>query len=270
FLALDVYAPTRELGGQPHVLTLLPDGERQLLVLDDDFHDPLFFVHDGDALDLRGAERVGHEDDRIFRPLDDVGRPAAKLTDDCLDARPLHADTRADGVHVALARIDSHLRAVAGLADRAANHHGAVVDFGDLLLEQFDQQRRIGSRQHNLRTLRTAVHALDDRADALAGRVAFSPRLLLAREHGFDPADFDDQVAAFEPLHGAVDHLADALVVLGEDIFAFGFANLLEDHLLRRLCGNPSEHVGALRELDFHVHFGFFAVKVLRLFERDL
>ena len=55
-----------------------------------------------------------------------------------------------------------------------------------------------------------------------------------------------------------------------EDVLALGLAHLLEDHLLGGLRGNASEHVGPLRELDFHVDFGFLAVEVLRLLQRDL
>ncbi len=109
-----------------------------------------------------------------------------------------------------------------------------------------------------------------DRADALARRITFRARLLLARQHRFDAPDLDDQVAAFEPLDRAVDHFADALVVFGEDVLALRLAHFLEDHLLGGLRGNASEHVGPLRELDFHVDFRFLAVEVLRLFQRNL
>ena len=60
------------------------------------------------------------------------------------------------------------------------------------------------------------------------------------------------------------------LVVLGVDAFAFGFAHLLEDHLLGDLrCDAAQPHRG-LEEFDFHVHFGFLAVKLLRFFQRNL
>ena len=90
---------------------------------------------------------------RIFRPLDDVDLLAAQLADDRLHARAAHADARADRVDVALAREDRDLGAVARLADGAADHHGAVVDLGHFLLEQLDQQGRIGARQDDLRPL---------------------------------------------------------------------------------------------------------------------
>src|SRR5918992_1361635 len=61
FLALDIDAPAGELGGEPDVLPLLADRERQLLVLDDHFHHALAIVHDRHALHLRRAQRVGDE-----------------------------------------------------------------------------------------------------------------------------------------------------------------------------------------------------------------
>ena len=78
----------------------------------------------------------------ILRPLDDVDLLAAQLADDRLHARALHADAGADRIDVALAREHRDLRAIARLAHRAANHHGAVVDLRHFLLEQLDEQRR--------------------------------------------------------------------------------------------------------------------------------
>src|SRR5262249_412102 len=105
-LALDVDAPAGQLRREPDVLALLADGERQLLVLDDDFHHAVAVIDDRHALYLGGRERVGDERDRILRPLDDVDLLAAQLADDRLHARALHADARADRIHVALARVD--------------------------------------------------------------------------------------------------------------------------------------------------------------------
>src|SRR6185436_7037768 len=43
-LALDVDAPAGQLGREPHVLPLLADRERQLLVLDHDLHDAIGII----------------------------------------------------------------------------------------------------------------------------------------------------------------------------------------------------------------------------------
>src|SRR5207248_5094883 len=178
--------------------------------------------------------------DRVVVEFDDIDFLAAQLADDRLDARALHAHARADRIDVALARHDRDLRAVAGFTDRAANHHGAVVDFRHFLLEELDEQGRVGARQHDLRTLRAAIDALDDGAHPIARRVAFRARLLLAGQHGLDAADFEDDVAVLEPLDDAVDDFADALVVFVEDVLELGLAGFLEDPLLGGLpCDAP-------------------------------
>src|SRR4029079_13111332 len=125
----------------------LSDCQRQLLVLDDHFHHSFRIVYDRNALDLRRTDGVGHEDDWVFRPLDDVDLFTAEFPDDRLDARTLHPDAGPDGIDVALARIDCDLGAIAGFPHGAADHNGAVVNFRYFLLEQFDQQGRVGARQ---------------------------------------------------------------------------------------------------------------------------
>ena len=62
----------------------------------------------------------------------------------------------------------------------------------------------------------------------------------------FDAADLEDDVAVLEPLHRAVDDLADPLVVLGEDVLALRLAHLLEDDLLGGLRGDAAQHLGRL------------------------
>ena len=79
-------------------------------------------------------------------------------------------------------------------------------------------------------------------------------------------------------LIGAVDDLADALVVFGEDVLALGFADLLEDHLLGRLRGDAAEHLGRLRELHLVAELDAvgdvvaveLAIHLPRLVDRDL
>jgi hypothetical protein len=65
-------------------------------------------------------------------------------------------------------------------------------------------------------------------------------------------------------------NLADAIVVLGEDVLALRLPDFLEDDLLRGLGRDAPEHVRALRELDLHVHFRFVPVEVLGFLQRDL
>src|SRR5262249_48060631 len=162
---------------------------------------------------------------------------------DRLHARALHPDARADRIDVALAREDRYLGAVPSLAHGAADRDRAVVDLGHFLLEQLDEQRRIRARQHDLRALGAAVHALDDGAHAVAGVVAFGARLFLARNDGLVAADLHDDVAVLETLDRRVLHLAHAQAELRVDVLALCLADLLENDLLGGLRGDAAEHL---------------------------
>jgi hypothetical protein len=65
-------------------------------------------------------------------------------------------------------------------------------------------------------------------------------RLLVARHHRLDAAEVDDDVAALEPAHRAVDHVADLVLVLVPDLLALGLADALVEDLLRRLGGDAA------------------------------
>ncbi len=67
FFALDVDVPNQQLGGQPHVLAFLADGERQLGIIHDDFQVFLPHVEDGNVIDFRRAQGVGGEHQRDLR-----------------------------------------------------------------------------------------------------------------------------------------------------------------------------------------------------------
>ena len=106
FLRLDVDLRADQLGRKTDVQSALADGERELVVVDDDVEVRpvrLLVAGDRDARDLRRREGVLGIDDDVVVPGDDVDLLAAELADDRLDARSLHADARADRIDVALA-----------------------------------------------------------------------------------------------------------------------------------------------------------------------
>ena len=53
--------------------------------------------------------------------------------------------------------------------------------------------------------------------------------------------EIDDHIAIFDALDGAVDDLADTVLVFVELAVTFGFAHLLHDDLLGRLGGDAAE-----------------------------
>src|SRR5258705_401579 len=218
----------------------------------------------------------------LVRHLEDVGEAghagvdealrdlvAAQLADDGLDARALHAHAGADGIDVLLAGDDRDLGPLPRLAHAAPDLDGAVVDLGHLHLEELDEQGRIRAADHDLRALGRLQDLDDGHAHAVARLVGLGPALLLAREQRLRAPDVDHEVAHLLALDDAVDHLAHAAGVLGEDVVALRLPDLLEDDLLRGLGRDAAEDVGRLRKLDLLADLGL-GDELLRLFEADL
>src|SRR4051794_25118099 len=236
FLGLDVDLRTDQLRREADVQPTLADGERELVVVDDDVEVRtmrLFIARDGNARDLGRSQRVLRVDDDVFIERDDVDLLAAQLADDGLHARALHADACADRIDVALARHDRDLGALTRLADGAADDDSAVVNFRHFHLEKLDEQTRIGAREDDLRSFRLRVDVDDDSFDAIALRITFGARLLAARDDPLGLAiEVDDHVAALEALDVTVFELAELADEFVVDLLALGFADFLIQHLL--------------------------------------
>ena len=267
FLALDVNSPAEQARRQAHVLPLLPDGERQLRVVHDDFQVFLLGVENRDVIDLRRAQRVRRKCGDIVAELDDVNLLAAQFPDDGLNAHAFHPHASAHAVHVRVLRKYGGLGPLAGLPRNGPDHHRAVVDFRHFHFEQFLHQQRIGAREDHLRPARRAVHGRDGGPNAVSDLVAFEPRLLLARHAGLGASEVQNHVGAFRPLNRAVYNLSDALAVFGVNRIALRLADFLENHLLRGLRRDAAQHVRGFGKADFAPHGGFRA-DLLRIRQR--
>src|SRR4051794_22376166 len=254
FLGLDVDLRADQFGRETDIEPALADGERELVVVDDDVEVRtmrLFIARHGNARDLGRSQRVLRVDDDVFVERDDVDLLAAQLADDGLHARALHADASADRIDVALARHDRDLGALARLADGAANDDGAVVNLRHFHLEELDEEARIGAREDDLRPFRLRVDVDDDGFDAIALRVTLGARLLAARDDALGLAiEVDDHVAALEALDVTVFELAELADEFVVDLLALGLADLLIQDLLGRLRGNATEVFGGFRQRD--------------------
>src|SRR5439155_12517015 len=139
--------------------------------------------------------------------LDDVDLFAAQLADDGLDVHSLHADAGADGVDVLVAGHDGDLGALTGLAGDGADGDGAVVDLGDLGLEEVLHETRRGAGDDDLRALGGAVDAEQNNADTLADGELLEAGLLALGHAGLGFAEVEDDVHGFEALDGRVEDL---------------------------------------------------------------
>ena len=86
-----------------------------------------------------------------------------------------------------------------------------------------------------------AAHVVDVGADAVAVAHVLARDHLVAADDALGAAEIDDDVAVFDALDGAVDDLADAVLVLVVLALALGLAHLLHDDLLGVLRGDAAE-----------------------------
>ncbi len=68
-----------------------------------------------------------------------------------LDAHALHADASADAIDIAVAAEHRNLGSFAGFARASFNRDGVVVDFGNFLFEQADNQFGSSARNYERR-----------------------------------------------------------------------------------------------------------------------
>src|SRR5690606_35613263 len=102
------------------------------------------------------------------RPGHDVDALATEFVDDRLDAGTLEPDAGADRIDGIVTRNDGDLGPTAGLARDAADLDDALLNLGDLELEQGLHEQRIGARQDEARTLRCLFQPLEDATDRVA------------------------------------------------------------------------------------------------------
>ncbi len=254
--ALDIDAPTEQLRREAYVLPLLSNGERELGVIHDDFHMLAQRVYDRNPADLGRAQRMRRENHRIIRILDDIDFLATQLADNGLHTHALHAHASAHAVHIPVPALYCNLGPLAGFPGTAFDHNGAVVDFGNFLLEQPHHQLRRRSRDHYSGTLTGFVHGFDDAPHAVAHAVVFQPRLLLLWKPRLGFSKIQDQISAFDSLDGAVHQLAYTPGVFLINGLSLGLADLLKDHLLGGLGGDASQQIRRLGDADFRFQFG--------------
>ena len=242
-LGADVDAPAGQPRGEPRVLALAADRQRELVV-GHDHRRLLVLVVDEHLAHARGAERLGDEPGGLVVVGDDVDLLAAQLGDDHAHAGAARADAGADRVDAVGVRDDRDLRAVAGLAGDVGDLHQAVGDLGHLELEQALDQLGVAAGDDDARPARGGGDLLDHGLDALRVVVALAVDLLGLGQQRLDAlAQLHERVARVGLLDDAGDQLADAVAVLLEHHVALGLADPLQDDLLGGLRGDAAEVV---------------------------
>ena len=176
-----------------------------------------------------------------MRPLDDVDLLAAQLAADDLDARAPQADAGADRIDVALGGGHGDLRPLTRFAGGRLHHHDALLDLGNLRLEQAREISGMRARQRDLWSLGAPSHLEHECADAITGVESLTGDLLTLGQDRLGLADLDDDVTLLDAVDDASQDLAVLALELLEDAVALGVPHALQDHLLGRLGGDATE-----------------------------
>ncbi len=99
----------------------------------------------------------------------------------------------------------------------------------------------MGPAQDDLDPLPDLAHVQDDRADPLVGMIALPGDLLAPGQDRVGLAEVDDDRPPLEPLHRPGHQVAALILELVVEAVPLRLADLLDDHLLGRLGGDPAE-----------------------------
>ena len=249
-LAVDVELPAGELGGEAHVLAAPADGQRELVVGDDDLHGAGSGRRGAPARPRRGPARCRRSgpgprargrcrSSRRAAP----GPPPGRGCPSCRRRRRPGRRRESREETAILARPPGS-RAAASMTTTPSAISGTSISKSLRSSSTEARERMICG------PLRLAQHVEDVGLDAVAGAVALAGHLLADRQHRLGAAQVDDDVAALEAADDAGDELALAVLVLVEDVLALGVAGALDDDLLGGLGGDAAEAAAEGLELE--------------------
>src|SRR6185312_10936399 len=155
------------LGCETHVLAILADRQRKLILVDDCLNRARGGVTEYPR-DLGGCQCETRKAFRIARPRDDVDALAAQLVHDGLHARALHTDTRADRIDRLVAREDGDLGAASNFAGDRADLDRAGLNLRHFELEERLNEETIRAAEHEAGSLGCLLDLLENCADRLA------------------------------------------------------------------------------------------------------
>ena len=257
--------------GQAHILPTPANSETELIVGNDDLNF-VFVLIQNNFGNLGRRQAVDNEGRRVIGPLDDIDFFALQFTDDRLDARTAHTDTRPNRIDARIMRQHGDLGARTWVAGNRLDLNNAIVNFWHFLGKQHPHKLRMCPRQKNLRPAgfladidNIGAHPVTV-VEVLAGDTFITP------QHCFGAAQINDHVAVFDTLDQAIDDFANPVLVFAILTRAFGFADFLNDNLFRSLRGDPAKIDGRQRINQEFTGLGvfFFAARRFQIHLREL
>src|SRR5690606_13492758 len=148
---------------------------------------------------------------------------------------------RANGIDRAVLRDDGDLCSRARIPRHRLDLDDTVVDLRHLHGEQLRHELGPRARQEDLRAALLPAYVVYIGAHAVAVTQVLARNHFVAADDALGPAEVDDHVAVLDPLHGAIDDFANAILVLVVLPLALSLTHPLHDDLFGVLRGDAAE-----------------------------
>src|SRR5690606_9691029 len=244
----DVHLVAREPGGQAGVLSLLADGEGQLVLADYHGGGALFLV-DLDLAHPSRAQGLGDELRGVLAPLYDVDLLAPQFVDDLANAGAASADGGTLGVDIGVVGHDGDLRAVTGLPGDGHDLDRPIRQLRHLQLQKTADQVGMAAGDDDLGALGVTPHLDDQCLDPVASLEPLVGDPLGSGHDRLGITEIEDGKPIVDLLDDPGDQVPFATLVEVEHLLPLDLPQALLDHLLGRLGGDPSEVFGRVLPL---------------------
>src|SRR5580700_10684229 len=240
-LRRDIETPPGEPRGEPHVLPIAADCQRELIIGNDDERNAVV-LEELDADYLRRCARVGYKQGGRRIVTNDVDLLAAEIIGDVCDATRLGAQARADRIDLGTIALHRNLRSASGIPRDRHDLNGAVGDLRNFHLEQSLHQTFGRAREDYLRSLRRLLDVEHVGANEIVDAIGLARNLLVEIHDGFvAPLERHVHVALLVALYRPRNEVVELAYVLIVDRVPLGFPNALHDDLLGGLRGDSPE-----------------------------
>ena len=240
--AFDFNVIASQASSQPSVLPFFADGERELIVVDDDFGVVRLFVY-GDLLDLGWRERTHHIVFGVFGKRHDVYFFAPQLVHH--DAHTAASGTHAGAYGVDILVVGHHgdLGAMPRLTGARHYLHRAFHHLWHFKLKQPADEAGVGAAHHYLRASVGTAHLHEIRLESGVGFQVLKRHLLGTGQQSLHAAEVEQGEAAVALLDYAGDDVAFPPCVFFVFVDVDDLTDALRHHLAESLGGDSAELV---------------------------
>ena len=232
--SVEIDLPADELRGEPHVLSISTDRQRQLILVNDG-RDHLAVLITHHFRDPSRCKSPSCKDLRFGVPGNDVNALSAKLLNHSLDPGTAQTDAGAYRVDRLVTAVDRNLGSPAHFARDLLDVDDTLVDLRHFEIEERTHENRGRPRQDQPRSFGCLFDLLEYTTDRIPLSETFAGILVLPRDDGVgvgSAVEHHHDLASLDLLDFARQQLSHSIGVFVPDPVPLVFADQLYDALL--------------------------------------